>query len=166
MEFELADLIRVNQLVRGRIDFEEFHFWYASLPPEQRRALTNLLCEFAYQAGVDHAIWDQALTVSGQSADDPVVQQVFAICKIQHPEYRLYELVMTVPENELPTVFRLFVYLYGTAEGKVFRSEPKESCNHWWHRDLLDERVVRDLLENPKFYMTSRKDDDRIKEHS
>jgi hypothetical protein len=57
----------------------------------------------------------------------------------------------------------LIVLLFGIAEGRVFRAETKATCNHWWHRDLTDERVVQDILNNPKFYTTSMKDDDRIK---
>jgi hypothetical protein len=164
--FELADLIRVNQLVRGRIDFEGFRAWYLALPSDQRRALTYLLCEFAHQAGVDATTWDEALAASGLSATDAVAQRVLAAGRGEHPVFRLYELVVAVPEEDLPTTFRLFVYLFGTAEGAVYRRERKEWCNHWWHRDLLDERVVRDLLTDPRFYMTAKKDDDRIKGRS
>jgi hypothetical protein len=39
----------------------------------------------------------------------------------------------------------------------------KESCNHWWHRDLLDDRVVEARLADPTFYNTSMKDDGGIK---
>jgi hypothetical protein len=161
--FALADLIRVNQLIRHRIDFEGFRDWYASLSPEQRRALAYLLCEFAYQAGVSDAIWDEALVASGLPAADSVVQQVWCVRQAEYPLVRLYEFLQALPDVALPTVFRLFVYLFGTAEGRVYREESKEDCNHWWHRDLLDERVVRDLLSDPRFYMTARQDDDRIK---
>jgi hypothetical protein len=161
--FELADLIRVNQLVRGQIDFEGFRAWYAALPSEQRRALTYLLCEFAHQAGVSDASWDVALVASGLPASDPVVQEVLSAGRGEHPLFRLYEFVVAVPEEDLPTAFRLFVYLFGTAEGRVYRRESKEHCNHWWHRDLMDERVVRDLLSNPQYYSTAWKDDARIK---
>jgi len=161
--FDLADLIRVNQLVRGRIDFDGFQAWYAALPPEQRRALTYLLCEFAHQAGVDDATWDEALAASGLSASDPLVQRVLSARQAEYPVFPLYQFVVAVPEDDLPNVFRLFVYLFGTAEGEVYRSESMEHCNHWWHRDLLDERVVRDLLSNPRYYMTARKNDARIK---
>jgi hypothetical protein len=162
-EFELTDLIRVNQLIRGRIDFDGFWAWYGSLELARRRALAYLLCEFAYQAGVTDAIWDDALAASGLPASDPVVQQVLATSRGELPLFRLYEFLEAVPEKDLPAAFRLFVYLFGTAEGRVYRGESKEHCNHWWHRDLLDERVVRDLLSNPRFYMTARKDDARIK---
>ncbi|MDB5312590.1 MAG: hypothetical protein JWO38_6792 [Gemmataceae bacterium] len=162
-EFELTDLIRVNQLVRGRIDVESFRGWFTALPPEHRRALTYLLCEFAHQAGVTEAIRDEALAASGLSPTDQVVQQVWSVRRAEFPVFPLYTFVVAVSEAALPTVFRLFVYLFGVAEGRVYRGESREHCNHWWHRDLLDERVVRDLLSNPRFYMTARTDDARIK---
>jgi hypothetical protein len=161
--FKLTDLIRVNQFVRGRIDYKGFRAWYAVLPAEQQRALTYLLCEFAFQAGVTAELWDEALAASGLPPSDPVVQRVLSAGRGELPVLRLYEFVVAVPDDNLPTVFRLFVYLFGTAEGRVYRGESKECCNHWWHRDLLDERVVRDLLSDQRFYMTAMKDDDRIK---
>lgn len=160
--FELADLIRMNQLVRGRIDIDGFQAWFASLPLERRRALTYQLCEFAYQAGVDNALWDDAFSVSGLHAADPVVRQALVVGRGENPVFRLYDLVVAVPEDDLAIVFPLFVQLFGLAEGRVYRGESPEYCNHWWHRDLLDERVVQDLLNDPRYYMTAIKDDTRI----
>lgn len=161
--FELADLIRMNQLVRGQIDFAGFQRWYATLPPDERKALTSLLCEFAHQAGVTDATWEEALKASGLSTSDTVVQQLCDARRGEYPLFRLHEFVEALPDASLPPVFRLFVYLFGTAEGRVYRGESAEHCNHWWHRDLLDERVVQDLLNDPAYYMTSMKDDARIK---
>jgi hypothetical protein len=161
--FDLPDLIRVNQLIRGRIDFAGFQAWYSDLTPDRRRALTYLLCEFAHQAGVDETIWNDALAASGLPAGDPVVQQVLSSGRDKHPMLSLYHFMVAVPESDLPTVFMLFVHLFGEAEGRVYRGESMEYCNHWWHRDLLDDRVVQDLLHDSEFYMTARKDDSRIK---
>ena len=41
------------------------------------------------------------------------------------------------------------VFMFGLAEGRVFAAEMKASCNHWWHRDLLNPAVVQSLLNNP-----------------
>ena len=161
--FELADLIRVNQLVRGRTNFEGFQAWYDAIAPDQRQSLACLLCELAHQAGVDDGIWDEALTASGVTATEPVVRRVLAAGRMEFPVSRLYELIIALPEKDLPTVFRLVVHLFGTAEGKVYRADTLAWCNHWWHRDLLDDRVVRDLLGDPEFYMTAMKDDIRVK---
>ena len=60
-------------------------------------------------------------------------------------------------------VFRFCVFLFGVAEGRVFSRETREHCNHWWHRDLLDERVVESLLADPTYFRTAMRDDERIK---
>ena len=161
--FELADLIRINQLVRGRIDYDGFRTWYDTLPADQRRSLTHLLCEFANQAGVWDFTWDEALAASRLPASDPVVQRLRSARRAASAVFPLYQVAAEVPEEDLPTAFQLMVYLFGTAEGYRYRGESKECCNHWWHRDLLDERVVRDLLADPRFGRTAMKDDDRVK---
>lgn len=122
-----------------------------------------MLCEFAHQAGVTDATWAEALAVSSLPAADPVVRQALALGRAEFPIFGLHDFVLAVPENSLPVVFRLFVSLFGVAEGGVYRNEREEWCNHWWHRDLLDERVVRDLLSNPRYYSTAMKDDAAVK---
>jgi hypothetical protein len=162
-QFGLADLIRMNQLVRARIDLDGFQAWYETLPLEGRGALTYMLCEFAHQAGVHESTWDEALAASGLPSSDPVVRRLWAARRDEFQAFPLYEFVRAAPEKDLPTVFRLFVYLFGIAERAVYRAESKMWCNHWWHRDLLDERVVQDLLADPHYYKTAMKDDARIK---
>lgn len=161
--FAVSDLIRINQLVRSQIDLDSFNSWYEELPPQQRRELTSLLCEFAHQAGVTRAIWEQAAVASGVQTSDPLIQPAFSAAGTDHSAFRLFHMIEAASEDSLPRIFRFCVYLFGIAEGRVYRRERKLWCNHWWHRDLLDKRVVDDLLSNPQFYMTSMKDDDRIK---
>ena len=81
--------------------------------------------------------WNMALAESGVPASDTMVQRILFTRQTIFPVFPLYELVVAVSEEDLPKVFRLFVYLFGIAEGAAYRSESKEWCNHWWHRDLL-----------------------------
>lgn len=67
-------------------------------------------------------------------------------------------------EHERFTVFTMAAHLFSVAEGRVFRAETKAGCNHWWHRDLLDDRVAQAILNDPEYYNTSMKDDDEIKQ--
>jgi hypothetical protein len=164
----LADLIRMNQLVRTRIDFDGFRSWYESLPPTGQRELTWMLCEFAHQAGVNHARFAEAVELAGMPADHPLVERVVSYCAPLWERrggslLELHEWAEHLPDAERDVAFRLFVFLFGVAEGRVCRAEIEECCNHWWHRDLLDERVVQDLLTDPHFYRTAMKDDARIK---
>ena len=58
--------------------------------------------------------------------------------------------------------FLVAVFLFGVAEGTVFRNETVASCNHWWHRDPLDARVVDAIRNDPEYYRTSMKHDASI----
>jgi len=55
--------------------------------------------------------------------------------------------------------FRLAYFLFGLAEGEVFRRETPEWCDHWWHRNLTDTRVREDLLRDPNYVYTSMSSD-------
>jgi hypothetical protein len=164
----LADVIRVNQLVRGRIDYHGFRSWYEILSADAQRELSLTLSEFAHQAGVNGSRFEEAVGAADLPTDHPLVRQVRDFCTPlwERRGGSLYELSQWVEElsdTDRAVIFRLFVFLFGVAEGRVYRGETRECCNHWWHRDLLDERVVRDLLDDPCWYCTAMRDDDRIK---
>jgi len=160
---ELADEIRLNRLIRGRLDFEAFTSWYRSLIPNQQACLVSTLREYAYEAGVDDGVYAEALQGAGLIAADPAVQQAQGILRQTNAGFWIYQHLPELAEGDRFTVFTISVHLFAVAEGRVFRAHTKDHCNHWWHRDLLDDRVVQAILNDPKFYMTSMKDDDRIK---
>jgi len=163
--FELADIIRVNQLVRGQIDFEGFKEWYESLSIPEQSSLITTLCEFAFQAGAGEEIYKEALMAATLDAGNPLVVQA----KSFHKPFRFLNMyglrswLTQLEQTERFTVFKMYVYLFGIAEGRVFQGATRDYCSHWWHRDLLDERVVQALLNDPQFWSTSMKDDDQIK---
>ncbi len=59
-QLELSEIIRVNQLIRVKIDLDGFASWYGQLSLPEQRALVGCLFEFAWQAGVDDAILNEA----------------------------------------------------------------------------------------------------------
>jgi hypothetical protein len=127
--------------------------------------LVRTLFEFAYQAGVDEQVWGEAILAGGIQIDD-LVRQIKAF---HNDELRLHDWggflmwLSGLSDEDSYDVLEISVYLFGTAERRVFQKEKKEWCNHWWHRDLLDVRVVKAIEADPRFSMTSMKDDDRIK---
>ncbi|MDY3556166.1 DUF5958 family protein [Gemmata sp. JC717] len=161
---ELPDLIRANQLVRGRIDLDGFGEWHDALLPAQRVVLGDVLFTFAHQAGVLDADYGQALAVAGVPADHRVVRRFNDARQERHfPFMVAARLLPTLDDGDMRVAFRLFAALFGIAEGRVYKREAPECCNHWWHRDLLDERAVQDLLADPNYFRTSMWDDQRVK---
>ncbi|BDM81348.1 DUF5958 family protein [Acaryochloris marina] len=161
---ELPDLIRLNQLVRGTIDFVGFESWFKEISASEQRTLIHTLSELAHQAGIDDDVFMAAITHAELSDDDPTVKHIQSMRRDDGmTTFRIYQWIESISETELHQHLRFLVSLFGTAEGRIFSNEREESCNHWWHRDLLDDRVVQDLLSDPQFYRTSMKDDARIK---
>jgi hypothetical protein len=163
----LSEIIRINQLVRGQVDLAGFTGWYEQLSPPQQCTLINTLIMFAHQAGVDEEVWEEALSAGNIISSIELARQIKSFHNYElglHHWSGSYRWLQELSDSDRGKVFTITVYLFGTAEGKVFNKERKEWCNHWWHRDLLDHRVVEDILSNPKFYTTSMKDDDQVKE--
>jgi hypothetical protein len=55
--------------------------------------------------------------------------------------------IADLPENELHKAFRLLVALLGVCDRRRRQEKPLNTQNHWWHRDLTDPEVIRDLKE-------------------
>lgn len=161
---ELPEIIKVNQLIRRTIDVEGFNSWYSQLPVSEKCALIYALFEFAYQAGVDESIYTEALSAARIDTDHPLIETFGTFMGKNYPDWlSLHKWVMQLSEAERFIIFTFAVPLFGKAEGRVYRNELKEWCNHWWHRDLLDDRVVNSILNDPEFYLTAMKDDEKIK---
>ena len=150
VSLELAEIIQINQLVQDCIDFDGFKRWYDSLSDQEQCALTVTLCEFAYQAGFDEEIYEDALFEANIEVQNPLVVHATSF----HKPYEflnlfgLYTWLTQLNSTERFTVFKMFVYLFGKADRNRYdnKCEGKENCGHWWHQDLTDERVVQAIL--------------------
>jgi hypothetical protein len=163
VQLDKADLIRMNQLVRRQVDYEGFRAWYQGLATDEQAALVAELCHCAYQAGVDESVYERACQTAGFTPDDELV---LMMKKVQGRGGLnvggLTEWLGSAQSNTRVRALKLFVYLFGEAEQKVMASEDRQSCNHWWHRNLEDQRVVQSILSDPEYYKTSPRDDDRL----
>ena len=158
--------IKINQLIRGGISLEGFNAWYDALSAQERKSLTTTLFFCAYQAGVDEETWQQAATSGVFAHHTKLIDQIksFHLTDIGlHDLPGFASWFDTLSSSDQHTTFVIGVFLFGVAEGTVFRNETVASCNHWWHRDLLDARVVEAILNDPEYYRTSMKHDARIK---
>jgi pSer/pThr/pTyr-binding forkhead associated (FHA) protein len=164
----LPELIRMNQLVRGRIDLDGFDRWYDTLLTDQRVALGDALFALAYQARPTDPEYDEALATAGVPTDHPVVRRVWEARRDRSfPDtFAADRFLASLNENDLRAAFRLFAALFGVAQWREYRTlMARGYSRYWWHRDVLDQRVVDDLLSDPSFSRTTPRDDERIKSH-
>lgn len=163
--WELADLIRMNQLIRGQIDVHGFVEWYDALPTDGQVALLWHLHDFGQQAGGDEQTFRTAVEAAGLTDTHPLVRPIASFRGGGSYELgqTLGAWLMHLEAEERRALLPVLVHFFGLAEGAAFARETVESCNHWWHRDLRDPRVVHDLLHNPEYYRTAIKDDIALK---
>jgi hypothetical protein len=143
---EFGELMRINRLVRGRIKYEAFSEWYASLSTLKQAALIKALNDFATQAGYDDALCDQAIAEAQLDANDPqvVCARSFINDRWSMPSREFYWWLVSLPKSERLRVFKYFVYVFGLAEGVSYRAcHDHGQCSHWWHGDLpTDEQLA------------------------
>jgi hypothetical protein len=161
--FEKADVIRMNLLVRRGTDFEAFSKWYASIDSDEQIELASRLCEYAYQAGVDDTINRKAAVNAGLADDTNFLD---LLKKVKGPSSLniggLAKWLRSVNAENRLRAFKYFAYLFGEAERHVFENEDRQSCNHWWHRNLENPRVVESILKDDQYYRTSPRDDETL----
>ena len=157
-EIDLNDQIMMNQFIRNGIDFPSFDKWYCQLSDEEKSVLVSALVEFAYQAGLSEAIMSDAFIKSGVLKEDKLIKELLDFnLDMDSIEEWYYQLI----PSEKIKVFKFSVYLFGLAENNVFFNvcSVNEDCNHWWHRDILNNDVVESIINNAEYYLTSKKDD-------
>jgi hypothetical protein len=160
---EKMDVIRMNLLIRQGTDYEAFSNWYASLDCDEQAELVSRLCEFAYQAGVDDTIQRQASVSSGLVKNSDFLD---LLKNVKGPSGLniggLANWLRSANAEVRLRAFKYFVYLFGEAERRIFENEDRRSCNHWWHRNLEDPRVVESILKDDQYYRTSPRDDETL----
>jgi hypothetical protein len=167
IRLEMSDLIRANQLIRGKVDRTGFIEWFDSLDGAEQCELAMRLAAFACEAGFDQTNLESAEASAAIAEHGPVIQRVREWTKeTPKPQWQIDQLRIwfsALPANDRRAAFILLACLFGEAEGRVFANETVENCNHWWHRNLQDPRVVEDLLSDPNAGNTSMRDDERVK---
>lgn len=157
-EIELSEEILINQLVRKGIEIKQFFIWYYDLNVEKQTALISSLFEYAYQSGFDDFIVNVALEQSNLQKYDNFIQRIL---KLGFDIDAIEDWCLNLDLNEREIVFKFSVFLFGIAENNVYFNIclKEKNCNHWWHRNLMDDTVVKSILNNPEYYLSSRKDD-------
>jgi len=150
---EVSDLVRVNQLVRSATDTEGLGRWYRSLSAPEQTALTVTLIELAKQAGSEEGDWRQAIGAAGLVGNRELVERLRAYVEGTYfpgDNSIHYRWLHGASDADRVAAFWLAAHLFGIAGRRELDSCGCGGRHHWWHRDLMDDRVVQEILANPK----------------
>ncbi|WP_158626781.1 DUF5958 family protein [Bradyrhizobium sp. RP6] len=132
--------ILLNQLAQGIANDAEGEAWFSAQSEDNKRRLLRGLNSFILQAKPKPE--DVAVAIAESQLKPTLTPCVL----IAMPNLRVQlAKVATLPEFELPRVFRLLIKLLAAADGRRRKEQPLDHINHWWHRDLSDSDVVNDI---------------------
>lgn len=144
--------ILLNQLAQGIKPIELGKKWFSNLSVSEQQEILSYLSSLITQAGAVGNDVQCAIT-QAQLKDTLTPCVLLLQAKRNDPLgsnglRQLLAKVIILPPDEYGKSFLLFISLLGVADLRRRNNEHTNNCNHWWHRDLNDEKVLREIREN------------------
>ncbi len=141
----IQELVLLNQYVQGVVLKKEIDNWFSSLEETDKQSVVKSIWVLATQAQViESDIFIATLAAELKPTHTPVVMISKGDVSLYNRGYRLSELKGTI----LNQAFLLVLECFALAERRRKEKEGTSECNHWWHKDLSDERVIKEILQN------------------
>ncbi len=141
----IQELVLLNQYVQGVVLKKEIYNWFSSLVERDKQSVVKSIWVLATQAQViESDIPIATLAADLKPTHTPVVMISKGDVSLYNRGYRLSELKGTI----LNQAFLLVLECFALAERRRKEKEGTSECNHWWHKDLSDERVIKEILQN------------------
>ncbi len=138
---KIEDEILINQLAQGVKPMSLGEEWFMRQDEASRLTVLRSTSAMAMQASPIPADVKEAISRSGLK--ETATQCVL----VQKPNLKVQlAKIVNLKGAEQKTSFRLLVSLLGVADERRRKTKPLDLVNHWWHRDLSDERVIAQLL--------------------
>lgn len=139
----IQELLLLNQYVQGIVTRDELKSWFLSLNVIDKQAVVKNTWILAIQAQVRESDIPDATAAAGlKPTHTPVVIASNGNISLHNRGYKLSTLKGTVLNQAFLFVLECFVL----AEHRRKEKKGPLECNHWWHKDLSDERIVQDIL--------------------
>lgn len=143
--FNISDLILINQFVQGIKDLEYIHMWFNNLCLlEKRQSLINIW-NLIIQSHPLYEDIEKAIILSKRKASStPAVM----LLNKRKPFFKFGYEVSKLPDNELIKALDILLYTLSLSDNRRKENEDPLLCNHWWHKDLRNEEYIIQLLNN------------------
>ena len=134
------DLLYLNQIAQGVVPLNEALDAYRVLPPSERSDAIRRLSLMVHESHPRPAEITDAIRASGlKPTFTPCIMLVAG-----SSTYGQLSRIAGLPDDELDKAFVLLMQLFQIADSRR-RESCGDSCYHWWHQDLSDDFVLREL---------------------
>ena len=145
MSLTIEELILLNKYVQGVVTQESIYDWFCSFKEEDKRLAIKSVWYLAIQAQATENDIENAAKAAGlRMTHTPVVILLGGKEPFKNKGYKLSSLEGVV----LYQAFKIVLECFVLAEQRRKLKESSQFCHHWWHKDLSDELVVKEILKN------------------
>ncbi len=133
------DCIYLNQIAQGIVPLDDVVVAFSNLPQSARSETIHQLSLMVHESHPHPSEIVDAISTSG-------LKRTFTPCVMLSSGdfYQQLSRLGQLPNGELDKAFLLLLHLFRTVDGRR-REACGDSCHHWWHQDLSDARVLREL---------------------
>lgn len=145
--FSMQEEIIINQYAQGIKPIDELLEWYNSFDIEKKRSILIEIWSLANQAKVNEGDVENARIIAGLKVTHTPVRMLYS--KTQPFKNRGFK-VANLKGKEQVQAFLLILNCFAIAEQrrKSKCDAEKENCNHWWHQDLSNPKLIQEILKN------------------
>jgi hypothetical protein len=133
--------ILINQAAQGLRSYAEVKTWFEEHSDLDQLSLLREIGHMALQAGTTSNDALRAAEQTGTKVGAPAV----VLMSKDAPKVQMRK-VLQLPKTEYARTFVLLIGLLSVADARRRETKCRGNCTHWWHRDLSDGVVVRELL--------------------
>lgn len=133
--------ILINQVAQGVRPPEEAREWFEQHTEAEQLPLLRDVGYMALQAGMIPA---DALVAAERTATKPGAPAV-VLMGMAPPKVQL-EKTLQLPKSEYTRTFLFLIGVLSIADARRRQLKCRDQCSHWWHKDLADENVVREIM--------------------
>ena len=143
----IQEQLIINQYAQGIKSMSELLEWYNSFDTGKKRSILVEIWSLANQAKVNEEDVENARITAGLKVTHTPVRMLHSeTLPFKNRGFKIADL----KGKEQVQAFLLILNCFAIAEQKRKSKcdAKKENCNHWWHQDLSNPKLIQEILKN------------------
>lgn len=131
----------LNQFSQRILSLDDVKSWFLKYSYEEKKNIVyGLLCMVIQSNAVSEDVYFAATYLKKVSSSAAVM-----LLNPRKPFYKFGYDVCRLPEKDLDIAFCILLVTLSISDNRRKQSEPPHKCNHWWHKDLSDEKYINKI---------------------
>ena len=133
--------IFLNQFSQGLVSLEKMNSWFEKYDIINRKDIIHNLLNMMIQS---HPTYEE-IESAAKSIKKVTSSAATKLLNRNKPFNKFGYELCDLPEKELLNCFDIMLLTFSISDNRRKSQEDPNNCNHWWHKDLSDERYLEQL---------------------